>query len=155
MYTCIVLKIDLKCFHRAQLTYLNYASQSAQPSMDQQMQLLKPTSDKIQAIQNLREKSRASAFFNHLSAISESIPALGWVTVVSNAIFKNNHPIFLYIARFNCLESCSSSLHQRNERRRTILHEQSAQGMEREVSNLKIYLYTLRLDRKCVVSSQG
>ncbi len=65
------------------------ASQSSAPSQDQQMQLLKPTSDKIQAIQSLREKNRASAYFNHLSAISESIPALGWVAVVSlRVIFR-------------------------------------------------------------------
>lgn len=45
------------------------------------MSLLKPTSDKISEIQNYREKHRSSPFFNHLSAISESIPALGWVTI--------------------------------------------------------------------------
>lgn len=45
------------------------------------MELLKPTSDQITAIQNFREKNRTSQFFNHLSAISESIPALGWVCV--------------------------------------------------------------------------
>lgn len=65
----------------AQLNYLNLAAESAQPSSEQQMKLLKPTSDKIQAVQNLREKNRASPYFNHLSAISESIPALGWVAV--------------------------------------------------------------------------
>lgn len=66
---------------QAQQTYLNFAAQHAQPTADQQQLLLKPTSDKIQAIQMLREKNRASAYFNHLSAISESIPALGWVAV--------------------------------------------------------------------------
>jgi adenylyl cyclase-associated protein len=30
---------------------------------------------------SFREKGRRSEFFNHLSAISESIPALGWVTM--------------------------------------------------------------------------
>lgn len=45
------------------------------------MQLLAPTSEKISAIQQFREKNRVSSFFNHLSAISESIPALGWVAV--------------------------------------------------------------------------
>lgn len=45
------------------------------------MQLLSPTSEKISSIQQYREKNRASPFFNHLSAISESIPALGWVAV--------------------------------------------------------------------------
>ena len=45
-------------------------------------ELLKPTSDKIGEIQEFREKNRRSTHFNHLSGISESIPALGWVAVV-------------------------------------------------------------------------
>lgn len=65
----------------AQLQYIQLASDSAQPSQNEIMNLLKPTSDKISAIQNYREKHRSSTFFNHLSAISESISALGWVTV--------------------------------------------------------------------------
>lgn len=46
--------------------------------------LLKPISDHIQEIQNFRERNRGSSLFNHLSAVSESIPALGWVAVVRN-----------------------------------------------------------------------
>jgi adenylyl cyclase-associated protein len=46
--------------------------------------LLKPQSDKISEIQSFREANRRSEYFNHLSAISESIPALGWVAVVSS-----------------------------------------------------------------------
>lgn len=45
--------------------------------------LLKPISEKIQEIQTFREKNRGSDMFNHLSAVSESIPALGWIAVVS------------------------------------------------------------------------
>ncbi|XP_030799291.1 adenylyl cyclase-associated protein 2 isoform X2 [Camarhynchus parvulus] len=43
--------------------------------------LLKPISEKIQEIQNFRERNRGSKMFNHLSAVSESIPALGWIAV--------------------------------------------------------------------------
>uniref|UniRef100_A0A8C2KV54 Cyclase associated actin cytoskeleton regulatory protein 2 n=1 Tax=Cyprinus carpio TaxID=7962 RepID=A0A8C2KV54_CYPCA len=43
--------------------------------------LLRPLSDQIQEVQNFREKKRGSSLFNHLSAVSESIPALGWVAV--------------------------------------------------------------------------
>uniref|UniRef100_A0A8C4HKN1 Cyclase associated actin cytoskeleton regulatory protein 2 n=1 Tax=Dicentrarchus labrax TaxID=13489 RepID=A0A8C4HKN1_DICLA len=43
--------------------------------------LLKPISDHIQEIQSFRERNRGSSLFNHLSAVSESIPALGWVAV--------------------------------------------------------------------------
>jgi len=44
--------------------------------------LLKPISEQIQVVQNFREKNRGSKLFNHLSAVSESIPALGWVAMV-------------------------------------------------------------------------
>ncbi|KAI9586131.1 hypothetical protein GQX74_001978 [Glossina fuscipes] len=68
----------VKLAFEAQLQYVNLATQCSQPGQDKQMALLKPTSDQITAIQDFREKNRASPFFNHLSAISESIPALGW-----------------------------------------------------------------------------
>lgn len=65
----------------AQLAYLQLATESSKPTDAQNAALLKPTSDQIQAIQEFREKNRSSAYFNHLSAISESIAALGWVCV--------------------------------------------------------------------------
>uniref|UniRef100_A0A8C5PLQ3 Adenylyl cyclase-associated protein n=1 Tax=Leptobrachium leishanense TaxID=445787 RepID=A0A8C5PLQ3_9ANUR len=43
--------------------------------------LLAPLSNQILAVQNFREKNRGSKLFNHLSAVSESIPAPGWVAV--------------------------------------------------------------------------
>uniref|UniRef100_A0A8C5PJD7 Cyclase associated actin cytoskeleton regulatory protein 2 n=1 Tax=Leptobrachium leishanense TaxID=445787 RepID=A0A8C5PJD7_9ANUR len=43
--------------------------------------ILKPLAERILEIQTYREKNRGSTMFNHLSAISESIPALGWVTM--------------------------------------------------------------------------
>jgi hypothetical protein len=67
----------------AQFQYVTMASQSAAPQQSEISNLLKPTSDQIMAIQSFREKHRTSKFFNHLSAISESIPALGWVCIVS------------------------------------------------------------------------
>lgn len=72
---------------RAQFQFIKYASANSAPNDNEKQKLLLPTSTKIQEIQTLREKSRGSPFFNHLSAISESIPALGWVAVVS----KNTH----------------------------------------------------------------
>ncbi|XP_016136362.1 adenylyl cyclase-associated protein 1-like [Sinocyclocheilus grahami] len=35
----------------------------------------------IQEVQSFREKNRSSPLFNHLSAVSESVPALGWVAM--------------------------------------------------------------------------
>ena len=59
------------------------ASRSAQPDPGTLQRILKPQSDLIQKIQDFRQKHRQSPQFNHLSTISESIPAIGWVAVVS------------------------------------------------------------------------
>ncbi|XP_052823658.1 adenylyl cyclase-associated protein 1 [Octopus bimaculoides] len=65
----------------AQRSFLVQVSRSKKPANEQMNHLLNPTSSKLQAIQELREKNRRDPYFNHLSAISESIPALGWVTL--------------------------------------------------------------------------
>ncbi|CAL1683855.1 unnamed protein product [Lasius platythorax] len=57
------------------------ANRSAPANQSEQVSLLAPMSAQIQQIQEFRERNRGSPFFNHLSAISESIPALGWVAV--------------------------------------------------------------------------
>lgn len=66
---------------QAQMRYIQLAGSRGKPSQSEEMQLLAPTSEQIAAIQAYREKNRASKLFNHLSAISESIPALGWVAI--------------------------------------------------------------------------
>lgn len=43
--------------------------------------VVKPLSDAIAVIGEFRDKNRASKQFNHLSAISEAVPAFGWVCV--------------------------------------------------------------------------
>ena len=67
---------------KIQREFLVIASKSKKPSDKDVQALLHPLSTKISEIQEYREKSRRSVYFNHLSAISESIPALGWVAVV-------------------------------------------------------------------------
>ena len=66
---------------QAQRQFLATAASSKKPSDANMQTLLKPTSDLIGEIQQFRETNRRSDMFNHLSAVSESIPALGWVTV--------------------------------------------------------------------------
>merc|ERR1711944_285807 len=61
--------------------FLVIASKSKKPADKDLQSLLLPLSNKISEIQDFREKNRRSVYFNHLSAVSESIPALGWVTV--------------------------------------------------------------------------
>jgi len=65
----------------AERTFIQMASTSKKPSDKELVSLLSPISNKITEITQFREKNRRSEFFNHLSAISESIAALGWVTV--------------------------------------------------------------------------
>ena len=57
------------------------ASKSKKPNDATLMTILKPLSEIIQQIQEFREQNRTHELFIHLSAISESIPALGWVTI--------------------------------------------------------------------------
>jgi adenylyl cyclase-associated protein len=59
-------------------------ARSKKPADNVVQDLLKPTSDLISQAQDFREKHRSKKeAFNHLSAVSEGIPALGWVMVVS------------------------------------------------------------------------
>lgn len=61
--------------------FLALASRSKKPAQNVLQDLLNPLSQHISAIQEFREKNRTSPNFNHLSGISEAIPALGWVAV--------------------------------------------------------------------------
>lgn len=66
---------------QAQRAFLLMVSQHQQPQENEVAVLLKPISEKIQEIQTFRERNRGSDMFNHLSAVSESIAALGWIAV--------------------------------------------------------------------------
>ena len=61
------------------------ASQCQQPAGNKLSDLLAPISEQIQEVVTFREKNRGSKLFNHLSTVSESIQALGWVAMVSCA----------------------------------------------------------------------
>ncbi|KAM6455227.1 adenylyl cyclase-associated protein 2 isoform 1-T3 [Liasis olivaceus] len=66
---------------QAQRAFLRLTSRYQEPQESEVAILLKPISDKIQEIQMFRERNRGSNMFNHLSAVSESIPALGWIAI--------------------------------------------------------------------------
>uniref|UniRef100_A0A8C9XIK9 Adenylyl cyclase-associated protein n=1 Tax=Sander lucioperca TaxID=283035 RepID=A0A8C9XIK9_SANLU len=57
------------------------ASSSQKPSDAVLTTLLQPVSKAIQQVQTFREQNRSSPQFNHLSAVSESVPALGWIAM--------------------------------------------------------------------------
>ncbi|XP_061737561.1 adenylyl cyclase-associated protein 1-like [Nerophis ophidion] len=57
------------------------ASSAQKPSDAVLTSLLQPVSKAIQQVQAFREQNRTSQHFNHLSAVSESVPALGWVAM--------------------------------------------------------------------------
>ncbi|XP_068093043.1 adenylyl cyclase-associated protein 2 [Hyperolius riggenbachi] len=66
---------------KAERAFLVYASQHQKPSEEEIVVILKPVSERMLEIQTFREKNRGSQMFNHLSAVSESILALGWIAV--------------------------------------------------------------------------
>uniref|UniRef100_A0A3Q2TM39 Adenylyl cyclase-associated protein n=1 Tax=Fundulus heteroclitus TaxID=8078 RepID=A0A3Q2TM39_FUNHE len=65
----------------SQRRLLATASSSQKPSDAVLTGLLDPVSKAIQQVQAYREQNRTSPLFNHLSAVSESVPALGWVAM--------------------------------------------------------------------------
>jgi len=66
----------------AQRSLLQTTTLSKKPTDQQQFQqLLQPTVQVLSQITELKDKNRPSPLFNHLSAVAEGVPALGWVGV--------------------------------------------------------------------------
>ncbi|ELT97182.1 hypothetical protein CAPTEDRAFT_18736 [Capitella teleta] len=57
------------------------ASKCKQPAQAQMMDVFKPLSAAIEALQNLAKDKRGSPVYVHMMSVSECIPALGWVSV--------------------------------------------------------------------------
>lgn len=79
-----VLTEQAKLFEQAvnaQTAMLQVAASSKKPSDAVLQNIIKPTSDAMGKITTLRDANRSSKVFNHLSTISEGVPALGWVLV--------------------------------------------------------------------------
>ncbi|XP_066922086.1 adenylyl cyclase-associated protein-like isoform X2 [Clytia hemisphaerica] len=57
------------------------AARNGRPSGSDLPTILIPLSNAITAVQEFRDANRKSAQFNHLSALSEAIPFLGWVSI--------------------------------------------------------------------------
>jgi len=83
-------------------------SKSKKPADNVLQELVKPTSDLISQAVDFRDKHRSKKeAFNHLSAISEGVPALGWVVVVRTpfhfyfilSFFKKKN-LFLFFSFF-------------------------------------------------------
>ncbi|KAM3595630.1 uncharacterized protein V6R79_000317 [Siganus canaliculatus] len=65
----------------SQRAILVTASSSQKPAAAALSSVLQPLSKVIGDVTAFREANRTSPLFNHLSAVSESVPALGWVAV--------------------------------------------------------------------------
>ncbi|KAK9451017.1 adenylate cyclase associated N terminal-domain-containing protein [Limtongia smithiae] len=65
----------------AERDFLLVVSKSKKPTTGAPvyMDLFKPITSKVEAIQSIREGNRKSKFFNHLSTISEGVSALFWI----------------------------------------------------------------------------
>lgn len=66
---------------RTQRAFLVTAAKSTKPTDAQLPKVLEATGKQIEGVIKFRESKRTSPFFNHLSAVSESIPGLSWVAV--------------------------------------------------------------------------
>ena len=71
----------------SQRNFIATAAASKKPDAGAIEKLLAPSVGIIGEITALRDKNRTSKQFNHLSAISEGVPAFGWVVVVSIFFF--------------------------------------------------------------------
>ncbi|XP_077298054.1 adenylyl cyclase-associated protein 1 isoform X2 [Arctopsyche grandis] len=72
----------VKKLFQTQFEYLTMASRSSPPTnQNDTVSQLKGHTEGIEGIQKARESNKTSPNFTFLSAISESIPALGWVCV--------------------------------------------------------------------------
>merc|ERR1712137_1200073 len=66
---------------KAHREFLNVASKCDKPDDATLAKLLEPTSTRVGEVISIRDSNRGNAQWNHLSALSEVAPALGWVTV--------------------------------------------------------------------------
>lgn len=75
-----VAKLVEKAF-QSHLGIVNLAQKAKKPSNEVLAKVLKKTSDIVHDIETFKHKYKTSQLFNHLAAIGDSIPALGWVAV--------------------------------------------------------------------------
>jgi len=78
---CATQAVMVVAAFQAQRDFLGVAATSAKPDEATFAKLLEPTGKSIGDVINFRETKRGSPHFNHLTAWSEGIPALGWVQV--------------------------------------------------------------------------
>ncbi|KAL7381955.1 hypothetical protein ABVT39_014078 [Epinephelus coioides] len=71
----------MKVAFNTQRQFLVTACSCQKPSDKDLQNILAPVSKEIQQVQSFREQNRTSPLFNHLSAVSESVPALGWIAM--------------------------------------------------------------------------
>jgi len=65
----------------AQKQFIMKASKHSKPADADLQKILEPQVKAITAVTEFRDASRRSKFFNHLSSVSEGIPALSWIMV--------------------------------------------------------------------------
>ncbi|CAG5105109.1 Oidioi.mRNA.OKI2018_I69.chr1.g1842.t2.cds [Oikopleura dioica] len=65
----------------AQKTFILLAAKHSKPADSDLQKILEPQVKAITGVTEFREASRRSKYFNHLSAVSEAIPAVSWICV--------------------------------------------------------------------------
>uniref|UniRef100_A0A2I3HD64 Uncharacterized protein n=1 Tax=Nomascus leucogenys TaxID=61853 RepID=A0A2I3HD64_NOMLE len=95
---------DVEMVHTALLVT---ASQCQQPAGNKLSNLLAPISEQIKEVITFWEKNRGSKLINQLSAVSESIQALGWVAMAPNPgpyVKEMNHAAYKDVDKNICTE---------------------------------------------------
>ncbi|KAA3680860.1 adenylyl cyclase-associated protein [Paragonimus westermani] len=68
------------CFN-SQRKLLELAAEHSKPSESQLADLIKACGDPINTVVQFKDQKRSSSLFNHISAVAESVLALGWINV--------------------------------------------------------------------------
>ena len=113
---------------KAQLEFLTIVSSCKKVSASdpQFANLLKPTSENIMKVTDIKDKNRAEKkLFNHLSEVAEGIPGLAWVTLVG---LSTLHCAMKRLKRSLCTGPKACPVRRRYEGLCNVLHQSSRQG---------------------------
>lgn len=72
---------EIEAAVKSHLQIINIAASTQKPDEQGIKNLLKPCEKVLLSLQELKDKNRKHELFNHLAALCESVPALGWIAI--------------------------------------------------------------------------
>ena len=86
----------------------------------------------------IKERNRPSGEINQLNTVSEGIPALGWVTLVSPSFLLPNFILPYSASCRTATGQQTRTIRRRHEGERSILRESSSQGQQGIVNDFAL-----------------